>query len=300
MKTHSFIANGKTSDFYFTGNFFLKSNIVVQVNGQPATNYNLICTSDGRYADIPYTGGCVHFYKPPKVADVITISRELPLVRVVDYQPTSCYDPVALNHDLNYLMEIIKDLRQDLGEMAPGASSGDASQESIDILSRRLDAMLVVLAEMQEQIDSGADMSSVNAVLEKLAASVDELAGTVRANSSSITNLNEFTNGVHDYVIESQTPTAENKYTWYRKYKSGWVEQGGLILQASPTGNITLKLPIEMSNVKYSAFVTLMSDDTNGSPVSAAVSIWNKTTTSFSIRQQATADKNWAVFGMGA
>lgn len=31
-----------------------------------------------------------------------------------------------------------------------------------------------------------------------------------------------------DYVIESQMPTEENGYTWYRKYKSGWLEQGGI------------------------------------------------------------------------
>lgn len=30
-----------------------------------------------------------------------------------------------------------------------------------------------------------------------------------------------------DYVIESQEPTSANGYTWYRLYKSGWVEQGG-------------------------------------------------------------------------
>lgn len=28
-------------------------------------------------------------------------------------------------------------------------------------------------------------------------------------------------------VIEFQAPTAENNYTWYRKYADGWVEQGG-------------------------------------------------------------------------
>lgn len=28
-----------------------------------------------------------------------------------------------------------------------------------------------------------------------------------------------------DYVIAMQRPTADNGYTWYRKYKSGWVEQ---------------------------------------------------------------------------
>ena len=26
-----------------------------------------------------------------------------------------------------------------------------------------------------------------------------------------------------DYVVEWQTPTAENNYTWYRKYASGWI-----------------------------------------------------------------------------
>jgi len=31
-----------------------------------------------------------------------------------------------------------------------------------------------------------------------------------------------------DYVVAWQTPTAENNYAWYRKYKSGWVEQGGI------------------------------------------------------------------------
>lgn len=31
----------------------------------------------------------------------------------------------------------------------------------------------------------------------------------------------------YDYVVDFQAPTAENNYTWFRKYKSGWVEQGG-------------------------------------------------------------------------
>lgn len=32
-----------------------------------------------------------------------------------------------------------------------------------------------------------------------------------------------------DYVTAWQSPTAENNYTWYRKYNSGWVEQGGML-----------------------------------------------------------------------
>lgn len=60
-----------------------------------------------------------------------------------------------------------------------------------------------------------------------------------------------------DYVVASQKPTSSNGYTWYRKYKSGWVEQGG-----RQTGNVeaqlgydknlgTITLPIPMQNSNY-------------------------------------------------
>ena len=32
-----------------------------------------------------------------------------------------------------------------------------------------------------------------------------------------------------DYVVAYQAPSAANNYTWYRKYKSGWIEQGGRV-----------------------------------------------------------------------
>ena len=49
-----------------------------------------------------------------------------------------------------------------------------------------------------------------------------------------------------DAVIDFQVPTAENGYTWYRKYKSGWVEQG---CNAGQTGTITL--PVVMADSNY-------------------------------------------------
>jgi len=53
-----------------------------------------------------------------------------------------------------------------------------------------------------------------------------------------------------DYVIHYQRPTNENGYTWYRLYKSGWVEQGG---RKSATTNAwtTVYLPIAMENKYY-------------------------------------------------
>lgn len=55
----------------------------------------------------------------------------------------------------------------------------------------------------------------------------------------------------YDYVIESQLPTADNGYTWYRKYKSGWVEQGGAT--SGSTSSITITFPVVMANANYTA-----------------------------------------------
>lgn len=55
-----------------------------------------------------------------------------------------------------------------------------------------------------------------------------------------------------DVVIEYQVPTAENNYTWYRKYASGWVEQGGYIASSTGTSSIfSLTLPVEMADTNY-------------------------------------------------
>lgn len=59
----------------------------------------------------------------------------------------------------------------------------------------------------------------------------------------------------YDYVVESQLPTAENGYTWYRKYKSGWVEQGGRTTTVA--GQITpYTLPVVMANTEYTITAT--------------------------------------------
>lgn len=49
-----------------------------------------------------------------------------------------------------------------------------------------------------------------------------------------------------DAVVAFQKPTEENNYTWYRKYASGWVEQGGRCLTT-----IEKPLPITMADSNY-------------------------------------------------
>lgn len=55
----------------------------------------------------------------------------------------------------------------------------------------------------------------------------------------------------YDIVVDWQKPTAENNYKWYRKYKSGWVEQGGRSV-GTLSGNVfSLTLPVPMANQEY-------------------------------------------------
>lgn len=67
-----------------------------------------------------------------------------------------------------------------------------------------------------------------------------------------------------DAVIDFQLPTAENGYTWYRKYKSGWVEQGGYIdgnyshtfsgTYMSSYVATTITLPVEIDNTNVNIY----------------------------------------------
>lgn len=111
MQKVSYMGNGLTTEFTFNFPYFENTNIVVTKNGTAATGYSIVGTSAGSNADIPYTGGKVVFEIAPTSLDNITIARSLPLVRVVDYQPTAKITPMLLNQDANYLMEVLKDMQ---------------------------------------------------------------------------------------------------------------------------------------------------------------------------------------------
>lgn len=54
-----------------------------------------------------------------------------------------------------------------------------------------------------------------------------------------------------DYIVEQQLPSADNNYTWYNKYKSGRVEQGGKFTATSSTRTEAVLLPVEMADTNY-------------------------------------------------
>lgn len=97
------------------------------------------------------------------------------------------------------------------------------------------------------------------------------LADTTNAAQGQVLTLDNNLNAVWaasgDVVVEKQDPTAANNYTWYRKYKSGWVEQGGV----TSGGPAQVTLPVEMADTNYSIMGCSRQDSSGSGWFSAGV-----------------------------
>jgi len=105
-----------------------------------------------------------------------------------------------------------------------------------------------------------------------------------------------------DYVAESQLPTAENNYTWYRKYQSGWVEQGG----SATAQEQTVTMPIIMKNESYACNIsTILKSSSNNGACTFGIKNGSKTVQSFAVTYNGYSDWRpggfeWTVKGMAA
>jgi len=104
-----------------------------------------------------------------------------------------------------------------------------------------------------------------------------------------------------DYVVEWQTPTAENSYTWYRKYASGWVEQGGYETVSGSPGTVTVTLMKAMANTNYT-IITSDSQNTSSGDGSSSIVTDQITTSQFKISwiSKALNRLYWEIKGMTA
>lgn len=100
-----------------------------------------------------------------------------------------------------------------------------------------------------------------------------------------------------DYIVESKV---NSNGSWYRKYKSGWLEQGGIGLTVSADGTKTVTLIKPFKDTKY--IVNWLYQDGSTLNSSGTRGISNKTTTSFVARNGQDKDMNigWIAIGQGA
>jgi hypothetical protein len=106
--------------------------------------------------------------------------------------------------------------------------------------------------------------------------------------------------GIIDPIVAFQKPTAANNYTWYRKYASGWVEQGGYIAQSTSTSQVNY-LAVEMADPNYHINITAILSTWSG----GLNSVFDRTTTSFKLWTSDDSSFNscpvtWEVKGMAA
>ena len=108
-----------------------------------------------------------------------------------------------------------------------------------------------------------------------------------------------------DYVVEKQEPTSSNNYTWYRKYKSGWVEQGGLNTQGS-VNQRSATLSIEMADGNYTVMLVPKRGGQSGSGSAVGAILGTTATTGFQFVVRygtsglAGEDVLWQASGMAA
>ena len=94
-----------------------------------------------------------------------------------------------------------------------------------------------------------------------------------------------------DYVIESQLPTSSNGYKWYRKYKSGWVEQGQ-IQELFSAGTTSITLLVEMKSAAYNIIPL--------SGINNTLSYSGQTSTGFDLASTIQQYCGWEVKGVAA
>lgn len=100
-----------------------------------------------------------------------------------------------------------------------------------------------------------------------------------------------------DYIVESKV---NSNGSWYRKYKSGWLEQSGIGLAVSADGTKTVTLIKPFKDTKY--IVNWLCQDGSTLNGSGTRGISNKTTTSFVACNGQDKDTNigWIAIGQGA
>jgi len=310
MSKFTFIGNGRNKNFYFTFPFFSKGDIVVKINGSVATGYGIFCVPNNSNSDFPFTGGHIHFATAPKPTNIVTIERKLQLNRLIDYQATSPLNPTTINQDMNYFFELLKDIKNDLNSFE-NTYSEFTDTESAQTLLNRINAVMNEIDTITGKIEDLGDITTIRTNITNLGTSVSNLSEslntlstTVGGYTTSIATLDTFKAEVLDYVVATQTPTSSNNYTWYRKYKSGWIEQGGLCVNSSGDGTVTL--PIAMADTNYTIVATNEATSSQNAWGWVLVSKDSKTSTKFGLSSRYSGGNaiylraRWLVKGIAA
>ena len=315
----TYTGDGATTEFNFSFPYFQSADVHVSVNSviQTSDACTIIPATDSR-VDGKYTGGRVILTTAPVAGAEIRIWRKIDLSRVIDYQPTLPINTDCLNADFNFMLEYLRDLYEldgDVANIENGLQFLDSIQYQIEQLgdfselARKADLPDFTQFATHDEIPDTSEFAAANHTHDMSAyvtntaldATISELQDEIDDIDTSLAFPIEFApDDEPDVVVKTQLPTADNNYTWYRLYKSGWVEQGGRG-GALENGAKIITLPIAMADTNFYASMINMVPAT---PVinnynSIGLYIPNNTQVRFATLATVT-DFAWYITGMSA
>lgn len=267
----TYTGDGATTEFNFSFPYFQSADVHVSVNSviQTSDACTIIPATDSR-VDGKYMGGRVILTTAPVAGAEIRIWRKIDLSRVIDYQPTLPINTDCLNADFNFMLEYLRDLYEldgDVANIENGLQFLDSIQYQIEQLgdfselARKADLPDFTQFATHDEIPDTSEFITINHTHDMSAyvtntaldATISELQDEIDGIDTSLAFPIEFApDDEPDIVVKTQLPTAENNYTWYRLYKSGWVEQGGRG-GALENGAKIITLPIAMADTNFYA-----------------------------------------------
>ena len=212
MNKIEYIADGETKNFTFNFSFFDVDDVCVQINGVTQTSgYTVNYVTNGENADIPYTGTNVAFNSAPDANDKITIYRSIKLNRPVDYQPTVKIDPVALNQDITFAIEVLKDFSQSLA---------DFNSKYADLINfPLLETLNTKINEMSDKINN-LDADNFSTTGKSDIVDLTTL-GNKKIDITDNGDGTKFTAPAAGWVVYRKTSTAENQYAELQNSTTG-------------------------------------------------------------------------------
>ncbi|MDR3208251.1 MAG: hypothetical protein LBT45_00175 [Rickettsiales bacterium] len=266
-------SGGNIAEFYFDFPFFQTDDVKVMLNGQllESDSYAVRGNESGAASDIPYNGGSVEFPTAPAAGVKITIFRRLKLERGIDYQPTLPISQTMLNQDMSFFIECAKEFNERLNNLL--------ALENFD--AEEITARLEAINEQIESLDDLTDFAHTSD-LEPITAAITNISAALQELSEQIDNI-EIPESPADYIVEQSEAGAN---PWYRKWNSGWCEQGGLTssftnTEAGSSQTKTIVLPITMQDAAY--FPQFNMESNSGGWSVRAFTIQNKTPENFGI-----------------
>lgn len=135
-----------------------------------------------------------------------------------------------------------------------------------------------------------SDTAQLRVMIQLATSATDEALETCTGVLADVADLKDHR------VIAFQAPTAQNNYTWYRKYADGWVEQGGVVESMPSSKYQDVVFPVTMTNANYTPSVTA---SWSASSTGQNEGVQNLTTTGMRVTTSyATATVWWEVKGM--